>query len=182
MLLTFYTCLIITALSLGFLALLMWQAAGDETKRRAIPVRQTIAGLIALTAAALLTGFTVTNVQANNEALDNRARTASAQIASFQALIAYDPTTAAGDITAGSTDLTEPEALSDLAAGRKVTLATKSGKEASIQLFTNGRDVLPVITYDGKEDKDIARPFKDKVVNDSGYPQLIPLLALETRE
>lgn len=70
----------------------------------------------------------------------------------------------------------------DLAAGKTVVLRTGSGKPASVQLFSTGSGILPVVTYDGKEHKELTSPFRDSTAGGSGFPQILPLPDLPHRE
>ncbi|MFD0046979.1 hypothetical protein ACFVGV_17495 [Pseudarthrobacter scleromae] len=180
MMTTLSTFLVIAALTLGFLALLIWQAQGDEAKVRAVPVKRSIIAVTVAAFSSLLAGFLVTNISANNEALKDRGLNAAAQIDSYYALVSSKDSPA-DDIIAGDNDLTTPEVASDLASGRKVVLDTKSGKDASLQLFSEDGKVVPVLMYDGKEDTEITWKFRDRVENETDYPQLIPLPALPAR-
>lgn len=177
---TLSTMLVITALALGFLALRLRQVHGDEAKVKAVPVKGTAIFLAAATFGSLLTGFLITNIQANEKAFKDRGATAAAQIQSYYALNPVKNSTA-GDIVAGNTELTTVSALNELGSGRQVALATRSGKEASLQLFSNKGMVVPVLMYDGKEDKDITMTFSGRVDNGTDYPQLIPMPGLPQR-
>jgi hypothetical protein len=181
MMMTLFTFLAIAALTLGFLSLLIRQARGDEAALKAVPVKVSIIIVSVAAFSSLLAGFLITNINANNEAFKDRGLTSVAQIYSYYAL---DPVkgSPADDILAGdNTFLATPQALNDLASGRKVTVDTGSGKEASLQLFSEDGRVVPVLMYDGKEDTKITDMFYDRVENETDYPQLIPLPGLPSR-
>lgn len=180
MMTTLFTFLAIAALTLGFLALLIRQARGDEAKLRAVPVKGTMIGLAVATFSSLLTGFLVTNISANNEAFKDRGLTAAAQVESYYALTPTKDSTA-GDILAGNNALATPQVINDLGSGKKVTLNTRSGKDASLQLFGEDGRIVPVLMYDGKEDTQITMKFRDHVDNGTDYPQLIPMPGLPSR-
>jgi hypothetical protein len=167
-------------LVLLFLALLLWQAGGDQEERRTVPVRPAIIVLVAALVVALGAGTISTNIASATDSEQARAEAAFIQLDSGFAL-GGTPDSPAGDILDGDNNVKDPALVHDLATGKAVPLSTGSGKPATAQLFAVGKEILPVVTYDGKEDLTLTVPFTDKPTNTSGFPQVIPLPDLPKR-
>lgn len=171
------------ALILGFQALLIKQG-------RIVPIKATALTLAGVTTCALLTGFIVTNIAANTEAVQLRGSMGLSSVwlaAHTDANGEHrepDPQSPEGDIWGASVALaSEPASLRDIGSGKTVDLRTLSGKPATIRLVDAGPgEVETVVAYDG-DDLPVPGPFPSgsMAYNDSGYPQLIPAPSLPTK-
>jgi hypothetical protein len=171
----------IAVLTLFTLALVLWQAGDDMEERKTVPVKGAVVVLVSGLAIALGAGMITSNIAGVTAGEKARAERAFIQINSEYALTGT-PDSPAGDILAGDNPLDDLSRVHDLAAGKVVALRTGSGKTATVQLFSTGSGILPVVTYDGKEQKELTAAFKDSAGGSSGFPQIIPLPELPRRE
>ena len=167
-------------LTLAVLALVLWQAGDDQKERKAVPVRQSVIALAAGLVLSLGAGLVSTNITTVSSGERARASGTYIQIASSFTL-RTSAEAPSGDILAGNNELDDPVLVRDLAAGKSITLKTGSGTPAAVQLFATGDEILPVVTYDGKEEPTITASFTDKAINKSGFPQLLRLPVLPPR-
>jgi hypothetical protein len=171
----------IAVLTLAVLALVLWQAGDDAEERKAVPVKGAVVVLVSGLVIALGAGMVSSNIAGVTAGEKARAERAFIEINSGYTLTGT-PVSPAGDILAGDNPLDDPSRVHDLAAGKVVPLRTGSGKTATVQLFSTGTEILPVVTYDGKEEKELTASFKDSIGGGSGFPQIIPLPELPRRE
>jgi hypothetical protein len=171
----------IAVMTLFTLALVLWQAGDDAEERKAVPVKGAVVMLVSGLVLALGAGMATSNIAGVAAGEKARAERAFIQINSGYALTGT-PDSPAGDILAGDNPMDDPSRIHDLAAGKVVALRTGSGQSATVQLFSTGTGVLPVVTYDGKEQKELTAPFQDSAGGSSGFPQIIPLPELPRRE
>jgi hypothetical protein len=171
----------IAVMTLFTLALVLWQAGDDVEERKAVPVKGAVVVLVSGLVVALGAGMATSNIAGVAAGEKSRAEQAFIQINSGYTLTGT-PDSPAGDILGGDNPVDDMARVHDLAAGKAVVLRTGSGKPATVQLFSTGTGVLPVVTYDGKEQKELTSPFKDVAGGRSGFPQIIPLPDLPRRE
>lgn len=168
------------ALAAVYLGLLLWQAGDDQGARRTVPVRPVMTGLAIGLGLTLTAGMTISNIDDYKAGEKARADNTVMQIETAYTLEVISDTPAA-DITGGDRPLSDPATIHDFASGKAVPWPTRSGKPATIQLFSAGGKVVPVLTYDGKVEPDYAEPFKDRAGGASGFPQIVPLPALPAK-
>lgn len=166
---------------LGFgLLLTLLKHRHDPEGLKKVPLRASFIGWGALAALMLVGNFALSNVQANDAAYANRTKNAQMEMIAQYSL---EPTLHGplDDILRGTPDLLAGDQANQLNRGERITLHTGSGKPATLQLFGDGKNIVPVLIYDGKPVTEAMTPFADKAVNNAGYPQVFLLPSLPSR-